>query len=113
LDSCWALLKWYRKAAGNAQRLLLFLKGIGKPLGNAKIPAISQRETRQNCRAAIGMNVAIFHPFSLNRCISVNVYHQSKELRKIFKILSGLSPIFVLSNHTTFSQTRFGAKVLS
>jgi hypothetical protein len=48
---------------GNAQRLLgasgKFLKGIGKPLGNAQIPAISQWEKRENFPAAIGKNIAI------------------------------------------------------
>jgi hypothetical protein len=36
-----------------------FLKGIGKPLGNAQIPATSQYERRENFPAAIGKNVAI------------------------------------------------------
>jgi hypothetical protein len=40
-----------------------FLKGIGKPLRNAKIPATSQQERRQNFIAAIGKNVAISIPF--------------------------------------------------
>jgi hypothetical protein len=30
-----------------------FLNGIGKPLGNAQIPAVSQQERIQNCPAVI------------------------------------------------------------
>jgi hypothetical protein len=40
-----------------------FLKGIGKPLGNAQIPATSQLERRENFPAAVGKNVAISIPF--------------------------------------------------
>jgi hypothetical protein len=36
MDSYWALLKGYRKAAGK------FLRNIGEPLENAKIPTVSQ-----------------------------------------------------------------------
>jgi hypothetical protein len=44
--------KGYWKASGQ------FLKGVGKPLGNAQIPAISHKG-RQCCLAAIGQNMAI------------------------------------------------------
>ncbi len=47
-----------------------------------------------------------FHPFSLKRCISVYNYSKSKELWKIYKTLSGFSPIFALSNEITFSITQ-------
>ncbi len=40
-----------------------FLKGIGKPLRNAQIPASSQLERRENFPAAIGKNMAISIPF--------------------------------------------------
>jgi hypothetical protein len=40
-----------------------FLKGIGKLLGNAQIPATSQYERRENFPAAVGKNVAISIPF--------------------------------------------------
>jgi hypothetical protein len=40
-----------------------FLRGIGKPLGNAQISATSQQERSQNFPAAIGKNVAISIPF--------------------------------------------------
>jgi hypothetical protein len=40
-----------------------FLKGIGKPLGNAQIPPTSQQERRENFPAAIGKTVAIFIHF--------------------------------------------------
>jgi hypothetical protein len=40
LDSCLALLEGYWKAAGK------FLKGIGKPLGNAQITTVIQGEDR-------------------------------------------------------------------
>ncbi len=36
LESCWEMPKGYWIASGQ------FLEGIGKPLGNAQIPAISQ-----------------------------------------------------------------------
>ncbi len=68
VDSHWALLK------GQESRLELpkgfwiasgkFLKGVGKPQGNALI-TISQQERRQNCPAAIGKNVAISVRFIL------------------------------------------------
>jgi hypothetical protein len=35
-ESCWEMPKGYWRAYGQ------FLKGIGKPLGNAQIPAVSQ-----------------------------------------------------------------------
>jgi hypothetical protein len=40
-----------------------FLKGIGKPLGNAPKPATSQLERRENFLAAIGKNMVISIPF--------------------------------------------------
>jgi hypothetical protein len=43
--------------------------------------------------------------------LSVYIYKKSKKLQKIFKMLSGSSPIFALSNHATFSQTQTGATV--
>jgi hypothetical protein len=52
-----------------------------------------------------------FHPFSLKRSVSVYIYQKSQELWKNVKTLSGSSPIFDLSNHTTFSQTETGATV--
>jgi hypothetical protein len=51
------MLKGYWKASGQ------FLMGIGKLLGNAQIPAVSQEEMRQNCLAAIDKNVALFVSF--------------------------------------------------
>jgi hypothetical protein len=41
-----------------------FLKGIGKPLGNAQIHAVSQLKRRHYCPAAISKNVTISIPFS-------------------------------------------------
>jgi hypothetical protein len=43
--------------------------------------------------------------------ISVYIYSKSKEQWKIFKTLSGSSPIFALSIHTTFNQTQTDATV--
>jgi hypothetical protein len=40
-----------------------FLKGVGKPLGNAQLTATSQQERRENFPVAIGKNVAISIPF--------------------------------------------------
>jgi hypothetical protein len=41
-----------------------FLKGIGKPLGNAQITPTSQYERRETCPAAIDKNMAILSLFS-------------------------------------------------
>jgi hypothetical protein len=46
--SLWEMPKGYWSASEK------FLKGIGKPLENAQIPATSQKERRQNFLAAIG-----------------------------------------------------------
>ncbi len=48
LESGWEMPKGYWIAFGQ------FLEGIGKLLGNAQIPAISQKETRQHFLVAIG-----------------------------------------------------------
>jgi hypothetical protein len=40
-----------------------FLKGIGKPLGKAQIPATSQLERKHDFPTAIGKNIAISIPF--------------------------------------------------
>ncbi len=47
LESRWEMPNGHWIAAGH------FLEGIGKLLGNAQIPAVSQYETRQHCLAAI------------------------------------------------------------
>jgi hypothetical protein len=66
-ESCWEMPRGYWKISEQ------FLKGIGKLLGNAPIPAVSQWERRWNWPAAIGKNVANFHPISLKCCVSVNI----------------------------------------
>jgi hypothetical protein len=67
--SGWALLKGYRKAYWEMPEDYWiasgqFLEGIGKPLGKAQSPAVSQLETRLDCPAAICQNVSIPIPFS-------------------------------------------------
>jgi hypothetical protein len=57
LESHWEIPKGYWATSGK------FLKGIGKPLGNAQTPATSQQKRRQNFPVAIGKNVAISIPF--------------------------------------------------
>jgi hypothetical protein len=52
-----------------------------------------------------------FPSFSLKDCVSVYIFQKSQELWKILKTLSSSSPIFALSNHTTFSQAQTGATV--
>jgi hypothetical protein len=54
-----------------------------------------------------------FHSFSLKCLVSVYIILKLRKQWKNFKTLtfSGFSPIFALSNHTTFSQTQTGATV--
>jgi hypothetical protein len=81
-----------------------FLKGIGKPLENAQIPATSQEERRHNFLAAIGKNVAISIPFL---CRATFCSYLLKVERAVNNFLNAQRsfPIYSLSNHTTFSQT--------
>ncbi len=90
--------KGYCKSSGQ------FLKGIGKPLGNAQIPLIVQKERRLNCLAAIGKNVAI--SFSLKRHISV--YNDEKS-KKLWKISYSIFALFLL---TIFCLTQTGGAEL-
>ncbi len=60
---------------------------------------------------AIGKNVAISHPFSLKGRVSIYIYYNLEVLWKIFKTPSGLSPVFVFSDHIAFSQNYTGATV--
>jgi hypothetical protein len=104
LESHWEMPKGYCKSSGQ------FLKGIGKPLGNAQIPPIVQKERRLNCPAAISKNVAI--SFSLKRQISVYNDEKSKKLWTILKMLSGSYPIFALFLLTIFCLTQTGGAEL-
>ncbi len=95
----------YWKASGQ------FLKSIGKPLGNAHIPAASQYERRQNCPAAVGKNLAISIHFPWTTTFLYLLMKKSKTHWKILKSLSGSSPKYFLSHLTTFSQTQTVATV--
>jgi hypothetical protein len=94
LESLWEIIKGYRKAAGKCTNYRCHPIGeeIEWPSGYW-----------QKC--------VNFHPFSMKQYISVYVYLKSQELWKILKTLSSSSPVFALSNHTTFSQTQTGATV--
>ncbi len=52
-----------------------------------------------------------FRLFPVNCSIFVYIYKKSKKLWKSFKMLSGSSSIFALSNNITCSQTHIGATV--
>ncbi len=89
LESLWAILKGYRKPAGKCPNTCC--QPIGK---ETELPSSYWQKSGN-----------LYH-FSLKCCISVYFYKKSKELWEIFKMLSGSSLIFALSNHTTFSQTQ-------
>jgi hypothetical protein len=91
LESLWAILKGYWKAAGKCPNSCF------QPIGEeAKFPS------------GYWQNRGNFYPFSLKHRIS---FEKMKELWKILKTLSGSSPIFSLSSQTSFSQTQTGATV--
>jgi hypothetical protein len=57
--------KGYWKASGK------FLKGIGKPLGNAQITAVIQKIELPN---GYWQKRGNFHPFSMKQYVSVYIY---------------------------------------
>jgi hypothetical protein len=57
-----------------------FLKGVGKLLGNAQIPATSQKERRENFPAAIGKNMAISIPFLWRAAFLFSFFKSQREL---------------------------------
>jgi hypothetical protein len=64
--SCWKMPKSYWKAAGQ------FINGIGKLLGNAQIPPISQRRGGRIVQQ-LSTKEGNFCLFPLKRCISVSI----------------------------------------
>jgi hypothetical protein len=51
-----------------------FFKGIGKPLGNAQIPIVSKIGEEAELPSGYWQKCGNFHPFSLKRCVSFNVF---------------------------------------
>jgi hypothetical protein len=88
LDSCWALMKGYLKAAGRCPKLL---ESVWAILEGYRQDAEKCPNTR---RLPIGEKVELpsgywqkhcnFYPFSPKRRVYVYNYEKSKELRKIF-----------------------------
>jgi hypothetical protein len=64
LESRWEMPKGYWKASGK------FLKGVGKPLGNAQIPIGEEIELPSSYWQKRGN----FHPFSMKQYVSVYIY---------------------------------------
>jgi hypothetical protein len=94
LESLWEILKGYRKAAG--KYTIYGYHPIGEDI---ELPS-GYWQKRGN-----------FHPFSMKQCVCFHIYLKSQEPWKILKTLSGSSPVFALSNHTSFSQTQTGATI--
>jgi hypothetical protein len=57
-----------------------FLKSVGKPLGNAQLPATSQQERRENFPVANGKNVAISIPFLCRAAFLFSFFLTQREL---------------------------------
>ncbi len=75
-----------------------------------KYPPPANRRGGSIAQWLLGKNVANFHHLSLKRCVSVYIF-KVEEAVEFFKTIGGSSPIFALSNHTTFSQTQTGTSV--
>jgi hypothetical protein len=115
LDSHWALLKGCRKAAGKSPKTtgshLAILKVYWKAAGKCPYSCCQPIGDEAELFSGYWLKHGNFHLFSLKQRVSVYIYKKSKEQGKIFKTLSGSSPIFALSIHTTFSQTQIGATI--
>jgi hypothetical protein len=93
LGSLWAVLKGYRKSAGKSPNTRC--QPIGK---KAELPS-GYWEKRGN-------------PFLFSEVLRFCSHLLKVEGPvEILKMFSSSSPIFALSNHTTFSQTQTGATV--
>jgi large-conductance mechanosensitive channel len=58
--------KGYGKATGKCPKAIGKSLGMGKALDNVQIPAVSQKERKKNCAAAIGKNLAVSINFLLS-----------------------------------------------
>jgi hypothetical protein len=100
---------------GNAQRLLGSILEIlkGYWVAAEKCPSIPCQPIEEKAELPSGcwQNPCNFRSHSLKRCNSVYIHKKSKMHENIFKTLSGSSPNYFLSQHTTFSQSQTDAKV--
>jgi hypothetical protein len=86
LNSRWALLKGYRKAAGKCP------KAIGQPLENSQrvLESCWKCPNKAEVPSSYWQKGGNFHPFFLKRCIFVHFILKLKEPEKCLKCSAGL-----------------------